>query len=706
MSQPFCLPARTSLPFQVFVPARSATINKRKQASRNAQRVRAESLTADTSGRPDSSTAQVALEPGSTAMVDLNAATVNGADGNRVTLADILRDDGAPPRFVAPYVPGDRRSLAVSELPLLFYLPGIDGTGLAASRQFPGLAREFDLRALSIPGHDRTPFQDLVKLVITYMEGEVLQEPPTRPVYLLGESFGGILSLAVAHERPDLVDRVVLVNPATSFPRSIWPTLGPLLPQVPQELYKSVPVLLAPVLGNPLTLAAFGIDPKASTRDKIVGFLQGLQRLIPQLQALADILPAPTLAWKLKLLEEGSRVVEPLLKGVKQRVLILVSDGDFLLPSRDEGPRLKKLLPRANLKVFNGRGHALLQEAGIALEDILKEQGFYVRKREMSAPVKKRQRQTFGDASPIELPTERELAISADGATQWLRRLVSPVTFSTDAEGRVHQGLAHLPTSGRPVLYVGNHQTMALDIGFLIEDVLRERGVLMRGLAHPAVFGGMSAADTDGNSDFSNFMSTFGAVPVGGRNFFKLLQNNESVVLFPGGVREAYKRRGEKYKVFWPVREEFVRMAARFNAVIVPFGGVGCEDGFEIVRDSKELLNTPFVGKWLEGRVSGTIPAARRGVSENKELEELFVAPLVAPSIPSRFYTLFGRPIETNRNDTREQSQRNYAQAKQDVEGCISYLLNNRERDPYKDFFSRVAYEASWGGKAAPTFKP
>ena len=49
---------------------------------------------------------------------------------------------------------------------------------------------------------------------------------------------------------------------------------------------------------------------------------------------------------------------------------------------------------------------------------------------------------------------------------------------------------------------------------------------------------GMSAANTDGNAEFSNFMSTFGAVPVGGRNFFRLLQNNESVVLFPGGVRE------------------------------------------------------------------------------------------------------------------------------------------------------------------------
>ena len=54
----------------------------------------------------------------------------------------------------------------MSELPLLFYLPGIDGTGLAASRQFPSLAREFDLRALSIPGHDRTPFRQLVELTM------------------------------------------------------------------------------------------------------------------------------------------------------------------------------------------------------------------------------------------------------------------------------------------------------------------------------------------------------------------------------------------------------------------------------------------------------------------------------------------------------------------------------------------------------------
>ena len=67
-----------------------------------------------------------------------------------------------------------------------------------------------------------------------YLATEVGACDPQRPVYLLGESFGAVLALAVAAQRPDLVDRLVLVNPATSFQRSVWPSLGPLLPQVPK----------------------------------------------------------------------------------------------------------------------------------------------------------------------------------------------------------------------------------------------------------------------------------------------------------------------------------------------------------------------------------------------------------------------------------------------------------------------------------------
>lgn len=71
---------------------------------------------------------------------------------------------GGPPRFISPYIPGRSPRASLDDLPLMVYLPGIDGTGLAASRQFPYLADAFDLHALSIPSQDRTPFETLVRL--------------------------------------------------------------------------------------------------------------------------------------------------------------------------------------------------------------------------------------------------------------------------------------------------------------------------------------------------------------------------------------------------------------------------------------------------------------------------------------------------------------------------------------------------------------
>ena len=64
---------------------------------------------------------------------------------------------------------------------------------------------------------------------------------------------------------------------------------------------------------------------------------------------------------------------------------------------------------------MRGRSHALLQEAGIDLVALLEEEGFYVERRVMSAPVARRGRQSFGAAAPIELPTPRELERFAEG---------------------------------------------------------------------------------------------------------------------------------------------------------------------------------------------------------------------------------------------------------------------------------------------------
>lgn len=42
---------------------------------------------------------------------------------------------------------------------------------------------------------------------------------------------------------------------------------------------------------------------------------------------------------------------------------------------------------------------------------------------------------------------------------------------------------------------------------------------------------------------------------------------------------------GEEYKLFWPERSEFVRMAAQFGTKIIPFGAVGEDDFAQVNSD-------------------------------------------------------------------------------------------------------------------------
>ena len=72
-------------------------------------------------------------------------------------------------------------------------------------------------------------------------------------------------------------------------------------------------------------------------------------------------------------------------------------------------------------------------------------------------------------------------------ALGWLKRLTSPVFFSTGDDGLVRPGLSGVPRR-RPMLFVGNHQTYALDIGPMVEAIIKECDILPRGLAHPAIW--------------------------------------------------------------------------------------------------------------------------------------------------------------------------------------------------------------------------
>ena len=181
------------------------------------------------------------------------------------------------------------------------------------------------------------------------------------------------------------------------------------------------------------------------------------------------------------------------------------------------------------------------------------------------------------------------------------------------------------------------------------------------------------------------------------------MSQGESALLYPGGVREAFKstKRGEAYQLFWPDgarSSDFARVAARFNATIVPVAAIGAEEGSHMLLDADDLLALPILGRRLADGARDA-PAGRVG--------ERFVAPLTVPAFPGRYYYMCCRPIPTAGVDAADKAAcaELYGAVRTELEEGIAYLLAKRREDPHEGFLPRGAVEA-WSNwtRQAPTF--
>jgi len=185
----------------------------------------------------------------------------------------------------------------------------------------------------------------------------------------------------------------------------------------------------------------------------------------------------------------------------------------------------------------------------------------------------------------------------------------------------------------------------------------------------------------------------FGATKVSARGLYAALARGECVLLFPGGAREVFKRKGEQYRLFWGEDADFVRLAARVNATIVPFSGLGGDESFSLALDSDELLSAPLVGDFFRQRV-GTLPSFVPG--------DVFVPPVGALT-PQRHYFLFGAPVDLTgvEPSDRETCASVYDEVRAAVVGGVARLKREvRERDGFRDSFKRTAWEAVYDAQA------
>lgn len=236
------------------------------------------------------------------------------------------------------------------DYPLFVFLPGMDGTGQLLHTQIDSLEKSFDIRCLAIPPDEMNDWEQLSVQVIELVEKE-LKKSPQRSVYLCGESFGGCLALSVALKAPWLFQRIILINPASSFNQRPWLSWGiPITQWIPDFLHQGSSVGLLP-------------------------FLAELGRIAPSdrralLEAMQSV-PQTTVSWRLSLLRKFTLDKSQLCR-LTQPVLLIASAADRLLPSVEEAQELSSSLPNSQLVVLPESGHACLLEVSINLDKILR----------------------------------------------------------------------------------------------------------------------------------------------------------------------------------------------------------------------------------------------------------------------------------------------------------------------------------------------
>ena len=124
---------------------------------------------------------------------------------------------------------------------------------------------------------------------------------------------------------------------------------------------------------------------------------------------------------------------------------------------------------------------------------------------------------------------------------RWIITLTDPVMLSTVESGKIVRGLEGIPSEG-PVLYVGYHMLLGLELTPLVASFWMQKNILMRGMAHPMMFTKLREGKMPAIAAFDTFR-IFGAVPVSAANFYRLFSSKSHVLLYPGGVREALHRK-------------------------------------------------------------------------------------------------------------------------------------------------------------------
>jgi 1-acyl-sn-glycerol-3-phosphate acyltransferase len=144
----------------------------------------------------------------------------------------------------------------------------------------------------------------------------------------------------------------------------------------------------------------------------------------------------------------------------------------------------------------------------------------------------------------------------------------------------------------KPSILVGNHSIYSYDVAILLVELKLQKGIELRALGdkvHAKI------------PYWRDLLENYGVVPGTPENCASLMQTGQHILVFPGGAREALKRKGEEHRLFWKQRTGFARMAVANKYPITPFFVYGADLGYDILWDysrvKKSRLLAPLFKK-------------------------------------------------------------------------------------------------------------
>lgn len=254
------------------------------------------------------------------------------------------------------------------------YVHGLGGASTNWTDLAALLAVRFDGWAVDLPGFGRSrpprrarySIRGHVRAVVDVLERirDLPGEGGDRPVHLVGNSLGGLVSLLVAARRPDLVASLTLISPAMPVYR------------VPTAFSRALLLLLLPGVPSLAARRIGGIQPEESVRAMVRMCFGQPSRVPPERleQAVEEMRERAEQPWADAALVRSMRglITSYLRVGAANAwraasrlampTLVVWGDRDRLVDPA-LAPRLAAVVPDCRLLVLEGVGHVAMLEA-------------------------------------------------------------------------------------------------------------------------------------------------------------------------------------------------------------------------------------------------------------------------------------------------------------------------------------------------------